>query len=172
MRTLWKQVLGLLFLSFSIPYFCLEQIVLHQRIRMMDFKKKEAIMQEAIRLSIENVKTGGGPFAAIIVMDGKVIASGVNRVTADNDPTAHAEVIAIRNAAKTLNNYDLSGCEIFSTCEPCPMCLGAIYWSHLSHLVYANSKADAENKSTRAITIPISALFIRYHQKGKGRNPL
>jgi len=101
-------------------------------------------MQEAIRLSIENVKTGGGPFAAIIVMDGKVIASGVNRVTADNDPTAHAEVIAIRNAAKALNNYDLSGCEIFSTCEPCPMCLGAIYWSHLSHLVYANSKADAE----------------------------
>lgn len=101
-------------------------------------------MKEAIRLSIENVKEGGGPFAAIIVKDGKVIASGVNRVTADNDPTAHAEIVAIRNAAKALNSFDLSGCEIFSTCEPCPMCLGAIYWAHLSSLIYANSSTDAE----------------------------
>ena len=93
--------------------------------------RKEDIMREAISLADNNVRNGGGPFGAVIVKDGKVVATGVNRVTANNDPTAHAEVSAIRNACKKLKTFDLSGCEIYSSCEPCPMCLGAIYWSRI-----------------------------------------
>jgi tRNA(Arg) A34 adenosine deaminase TadA len=104
----------------------------------------EFFMQQAINLSIENVDQGGGPFGAIIVKDGKVIASGVNRVTANNDPTAHAEVNAIREAAKTLNTFNLKGCEIYTSCEPCPMCLGAIYWARIDKIYYGNTKADAK----------------------------
>jgi tRNA(Arg) A34 adenosine deaminase TadA len=100
-------------------------------------------IREAIRLSVENVKNGGGPFGAVIAKDGKIIATGVNRVTSHNDPTAHAEVNAIREASKILNTFDLSGCDIYSSCEPCPMCLGAIYWARLSKLVFANTKEDA-----------------------------
>jgi len=101
-------------------------------------------MQRAIALSIENIKNGGGPFGAVIVRDGTIIAEGVNRVTAENDPTAHAEVSAIRQAAKKLNTFDLNGCEIFTSCEPCPMCLSAIYWAHLDKIYYGNTKTDAK----------------------------
>ena len=87
----------------------------------------EELMREAIRLSIDNVTNGGGPFGAVIARNGEIIATGVNRVTANCDPTAHAEVSAIRAAAKKLSTFDLSGCEIFSSCEPCPMCLGGAY---------------------------------------------
>jgi guanine deaminase len=104
----------------------------------------EHFMREAIRLSIENVESGkGGPFAAVIVKDGKIIATGVNEVTATNDPTAHAEVVAIRNACSTLNSYQLDGCEIYCSCEPCPMCLGAIYWARAAKIYFANTKEDA-----------------------------
>ena len=108
-------------------------------------KKEEDFMREAIGLSIENIENNGGPFGAVIVKDGKVIAKGVNRVTSNNDPTAHAEVNAIRKAAEALGTYDLKGCEIYSSCEPCPMCLGAIYWARLDKLYYANTKQDAKD---------------------------
>lgn len=104
---------------------------------------KEELMREAIRLSEENVKNGGGPFGAVIARDGKIVGCGTNRVTPDCDPTAHAEVSAIRAACKALGTFDLSGCEIYSSCEPCPMCLGAIYWAHLDRLYYGNDKHDA-----------------------------
>lgn len=109
----------------------------------MDYNKK--FMRKAIALSIENIQKGGGPFGAVIVKDGKIVASGVNRVTADTDPTAHAEVNAIRKASKKLGTYDLTGCEIYSSCEPCPMCLGAVYWAHLDKMYFGNSKGDARN---------------------------
>lgn len=104
---------------------------------------KEELMREAIRLSVDNVRNGGGPFGAVIARDGKIVATGVNRVTPDCDPTAHAEVSAIRAACKELGTFDLSGCEIYSSCEPCPMCLGAIYWAHLDKLYFGNNKHDA-----------------------------
>ena len=102
-------------------------------------------MREAIKLSAESVRSGGGPFGAVIVRDGEIIARGENRVTVCNDPTAHAEVSAIREAAARMGTYDLSGCEIYSSCEPCPMCLGAIYWARLDRLYYAGTRADAAN---------------------------
>ena len=104
-----------------------------------------SFMLEAINLSSKNIDEGGGPFGAIIVKENKVIARGVNRVTMNNDPTSHAEVNAIRDAAKVLNTFDLSGCDIYTSCEPCPMCLGAIYWAHINHIFYGNSKIDAKN---------------------------
>lgn len=104
----------------------------------------DELMREAIRLSIENVANGGGPFGAVIARDGEIIATGVNRVTANNDPTAHAEVSAIRSASQRLGTFNLSDCEIFTSCEPCPMCLGAIYWARLKKVYYANTKADAK----------------------------
>ncbi|MCL1867715.1 MAG: nucleoside deaminase, partial [Paludibacter sp.] len=106
-------------------------------------KEQDKFMREAIALSVENVQDNGGPFGAVIVKNGEIIARGVNRVTANNDPTAHAEVSAIRAAAAKLGTFDLSGCEIFTSCEPCPMCLGAIYWAHLDKIYYGNTKADA-----------------------------
>ena len=105
----------------------------------------ESFMREAIKLSAESVRSGGGPFGAVIVRNGEIIARGENRVTVCNDPTAHAEVSAIREAAARLGTYDLSGCEIYSSCEPCPMCLGAIYWARLDKLYYAGTRADAAN---------------------------
>lgn len=102
-------------------------------------------MRKAIALSKENVANGGGPFGAVIARDGEIIATGVNRVTSNHDATAHAEVSAIRNACAKLGTHDLSGCEIYSSCEPCPMCLGAIYWAHLDRLYYGNDKHDAAN---------------------------
>lgn len=101
-------------------------------------------MREAIRLSIENVRSGrGGPFGAIVVKDGEIIARGVNRVTESHDPTAHAEVVAIREACQKLESFQLDGCEIYTSCEPCPMCLGAIYWARPAKLYYANTRDDA-----------------------------
>ncbi len=101
-------------------------------------------MREAIRLSIENVITKtGGPFACVIVKDNKIIAKGTNLVTSTNDPTAHAEIVAIRNACKELGTFQLDGCDIYTSCEPCPMCLSAIYWSRANKIYYANSKTDA-----------------------------
>lgn len=107
-------------------------------------KNHEEFMREAIELSIKNVDTNGGPFGAVIVKDGEIIARGKNKVTSNNDPTAHAEVNAIREAAAKLGTFDLKGCEIYSSCEPCPMCLGAIYWARLDKLYYANTKQDAK----------------------------
>jgi len=107
-------------------------------------KEKEGFMREAIRLSLENMRSGkGGPFGAVIVKDGKIIARGFNQVTSTNDPTAHAEVVAIREACKELNSFQLEGCEIYTSCEPCPMCLGAIYWARPAKMYYANTKIDA-----------------------------
>ena len=105
---------------------------------------KEELMRKAIELSEESVATGGGPFGAVIARDGEIIATGVNRVTASHDTTAHAEVSAIRSACARLNTFDLSGCEIYTSCEPCPMCLGAIYWAHLDKVYYGNDKTDAK----------------------------
>lgn len=100
----------------------------------------EELMRKAIELAEENVTNGGGPFGAVIARDGKIIATGVNRVTANHDPTAHAEVSAIRAACKELGTFDLSGCEIYTSCEPCPMCLGAIYWAHIDKMYYGNEQ--------------------------------
>ncbi len=102
-------------------------------------------MKRAIELSIESVNSGGGPFGAVIVKDGEIISEASNSVTKTHDPTAHAEVNAIRIAAQKLNTFDLSGCEIYTSCEPCPMCLGAIYWAHLDKIYFANNKTDAKN---------------------------
>lgn len=106
---------------------------------------KDDFMRKAIELSLENVQNGGGPFGAVIVKDGEIIATGMNRVTAACDPTAHAEVSAIRSAASKLKTFNLSGCEIYTSCEPCPMCLGAIYWARLDKMYYGNTKTDAKN---------------------------
>ena len=104
----------------------------------------EGFMREAIKLSVENVENGkGGPFGAVVVKDGKIIARGTNSVTSTNDPTAHAEILAIRMACQVLNTFQLTGCEIYTSCEPCPMCLGAIYWARPDKLFYANTKRDA-----------------------------
>jgi tRNA(Arg) A34 adenosine deaminase TadA len=101
------------------------------------------IMQNAIRMSIDNVGRGGGPFAAIVTREGQIVASGINQVTVTNDPTAHAEIVAIRAACKKLGAFQLTGCEIFTTCEPCPMCMGAIYWARPACVYFGNNRADA-----------------------------
>ena len=105
---------------------------------------KNKFMTRAIELSIESVNTGGGPFGSVIVKDEKIIAEGFNKVTSTNDPTAHGEIVAIRKACKNLNNFNLSGYELYSTCEPCPMCLSAIYWAHIDKVYYANTRDDAK----------------------------
>ncbi len=105
----------------------------------------ENFMKIAIDESVLNIDRGGGPFGAVVVKDGKIISCRGNRVTQDNDPTAHAEVLAIREAAKILGRWDLSDCEIYSSCEPCPMCLGAIYWAHIPVIYFAANREDAKN---------------------------
>ena len=100
-------------------------------------------MRRAIELSIQNIKNNGGPFGCVIVKENKIIAEGTNRVTQKNDPTAHAEIIAIRNACEKLNTFNLKGCDLYTSCEPCPMCLSAIYWSHIDKIYYGNSRLDA-----------------------------
>jgi guanine deaminase len=100
-------------------------------------------MRRAIVLALDNISCGGGPFAAVVVKDGRIIAEGVNRVTAANDPTAHAEVVAIREACRALRDFQLAGCDLYTTCEPCPMCLGAIYWARPARVFYAGTAADA-----------------------------
>ncbi|ACX95702.1 nucleoside deaminase [Halothiobacillus neapolitanus] len=107
-------------------------------------EQEKQIMRQAIEFSREKMIAGfGGPFGAVISRNGEVIATGFNQVTSANDPTAHAEVSAIRAACQVLNTFDLSGCEIYTSCEPCPMCLSAIYWARLDRIYYANSRQDA-----------------------------
>jgi len=100
-------------------------------------------MQRAIAIALENVRNGGGPFGTVIARDGRIFAEGVNRVTATNDPTAHAEVVAMRAACVALGAFQLKGCDLYTTCEPCPMCLGAIYWARPARVFYASSAGDA-----------------------------
>ena len=99
----------------------------------------------AIELSIESAKSKGGPFGCVIVKNNKIIAEGSNKVTMNNDPTAHGEIVAIREACKKLNTFNLSGCDLYSSCEPCPMCLSAIYWSRIENIFYANTRTDAKS---------------------------
>ena len=106
-------------------------------------EKKLEFMRRAIARSEQSVRTGGGPFGAVIARGNEIIAEASNSVTIDNDPTAHAEVNCIRKATRLLGTFDLSGCDIYTSCEPCPMCLGAIYWAHLDHIYYANDRKDA-----------------------------
>lgn len=106
-------------------------------------------MTEAINLSVKNVDEGGGPFGAVITRNGKIVGTGVNRVTLKNDPSAHAEVEAIRDACSRLGTFDLSGCDIYASCEPCPMCLAAIYWAKLDRLFYAGTRHDAADAGFR-----------------------
>ena len=127
-------------------------------------------MREAIRLASANVENGGGPFGAVIARGGEIIATGVNRVTANCDPTAHAEVSAIRAAAQKLGTFNLSGCDIYSSCEPCPMCLGAIYWARLDRLFYGNTKTDAARIGFddafiyKELALPLSERTLRAEQ--------
>ena len=127
-------------------------------------------MREAIRLASANVENGGGPFGAVIARGGEIIATGVNRVTANCDPTAHAEVSAIRAAAQKLGTFNLSGCEIYSSCEPCPMCLGAIYWARLDRLFYGNTKTEAARIGFddafiyKELALPLSERTLRAEQ--------
>ena len=108
-------------------------------------EKDREFMREAIRLADESVQHGGGPFGAVIVKDGEIIAGGSNSVTINNDPTAHAEVSTIREACRKLGTFDLTGCTIYTSCEPCPMCLGAIYWARISRIFYGNNRKDAHD---------------------------
>ena len=105
---------------------------------------KNHFMSRAIELSIESVKSGGGPFGSVIIKNNEIISEGMNRVTKNNDPTAHGEIVAIRNACKNLNDFSLKGCELYTSCEPCPMCLSAIYWSRIDKIYYANTRDDAK----------------------------
>ena len=105
---------------------------------------KNEFMKIAIELSIESVNKNGGPFGSVVVKDNKIIAEGSNKVTTTNDPTAHGEIVAIREACKKLNDFSLKGCELYSTCEPCPMCLSAIYWARINKIYYANTREDAQ----------------------------
>ena len=108
-------------------------------------EEKNKFMLKAIELSIKSAETIGGPFGCVIVKENKIISEGSNKVTSTNDPTAHGEIVAIREACLKLNTFNLSGCELYSTCEPCPMCLSAIYWSHIDKIFYANTRDDAKN---------------------------
>lgn len=105
---------------------------------------RNPFMARAIELSIENVRSGrGGPFGAVVVKDGKVIAEGTNTVTTMNDPTAHAEMVALREACKKIGSFELKGCDLYTTCEPCPMCFGAIYWARPARVYFGSTAADA-----------------------------
>lgn len=139
------------------------------------YEKK--FMQEAVRLAIENVKQGtGGPFGAVIVKDGQVIAASANTVTPDHDPTAHAEVNAIRQACRQLSTHQLTGCEVYCSCEPCPMCLGAIYWARPAKVYYASTKVDAANAGFddsfiyREIALPEPERSIPFLKEGVEEN--
>jgi len=129
-------------------------------------------MMRAIELSIKSVDSGTGPFGAVIVKDNKIISEGFNIVTLSNDPTSHAEIVAIRNACKGLNNFSLEGCDLYTTCEPCPMCLSAIYWGRIERIYYANTRSDAQkidfsdamiyeelNKTIKDRTIPMHQMM-------------
>ncbi|MFB9845303.1 nucleoside deaminase [Mucilaginibacter ginsenosidivorans] len=137
----------------------------------MEMNEHEKFMRVAIKLSEQNVKEGiGGPFGAVIVKDGQIVAQSANRVVPQNDPTAHAEVSAIRLACNKLGTYDLSGCTIYTSCEPCPMCLGAIYWARIDAIYYANTKTDAadigfdDHFIYREIELPMSERKLKITQ--------
>ena len=125
---------------------------------------KKEFMKMAIELSIESVNKNGGPFGCVIVKNNKVIAKGSNKVTSTNDPTAHGEIVAIREACKKLNNFNLNGSELYSTCEPCPMCLSAIYWARISKIYYANTREDAQK-----IDFDDSFIYSEFEKKIKER---
>ena len=128
-------------------------------------------MHRAIELSLENIRSGrGGPFAAIVVKDGEIIGEGTNQVTSSNDPSAHAEVVAIRAACRRLHHFKLTGCDLYTSCEPCPMCMGLIYWAGLARVYYANTKQDAaeagfdDSRIYRELALPIQNRAIPAQQ--------
>ena len=121
-------------------------------------------MQRAIELSLESINSGGGPFGSVIVKDEKIISEGMNRVTVDNDPTSHGEIVAIRNACKKLNTFNLSNCSLYSSCEPCPMCMSAIYWSRIGKVYYANTRDDAKK-----INFDDSLIYSEISKKNEDR---
>jgi len=125
---------------------------------------KNKFMLRAIELSISSANGTGGPFGCVIVKDDKIIAEGSNKVTFSNDPTAHAEIVAIRVACKKLNTFNLSGCDLYASCEPCPMCLSAIYWSHVDNIFYANTREDAKK-----INFDDSLIYSEISKKNEDR---
>ena len=125
---------------------------------------KNEFMLRAIELSISSANGTGGPFGCVIVKDDKIIAEGSNKVTFSNDPTAHAEIVAIREACKKLNTFNLSGCDLYASCEPCPMCLSAIYWSHVDNIFYANAREDAKK-----INFDDSLIYSEISKKNEDR---
>ena len=125
---------------------------------------KNEFMLRAIELSISSAKDTGGPFGCVMVKDDKIIAEGSNKVTFSNDPTAHAEIVAIREACKKLNTFNLSGCDLYASCEPCPMCLSAIYWSHIDNIFYANTREDAKK-----INFDDSLIYSEISKKNEDR---
>jgi guanine deaminase len=125
---------------------------------------KNKFMLRAIELSISSANGTGGPFGCVIVKDDKIIAEGSNKVTFSNDPTAHAEIVAIREACKKLNTFNLSGCDLYASCEPCPMCLSAIYWSHIDNIFYANTREDAKK-----INFDDSLIYSEISKKNEDR---
>ncbi|HUI80076.1 MAG TPA: nucleoside deaminase [Bryobacteraceae bacterium] len=104
---------------------------------------KSSLIKQVIELAVENVHHGGGPFGALVVKDGAVIATGTNQVTLTHDPTAHAEIVAIREACRVLGDFRLTGCEVYTSCEPCPMCLGALFWARTDRVYFAATQSDA-----------------------------
>ena len=125
---------------------------------------KNKFMLRAIELSISSANGSGGPFGCVIVKDDKIIAEGSNKVTFSNDPTAHAEIVAIREACSKLNTFNLSGCDLYASCEPCPMCLSAIYWSHVDNIFYANTREDAKK-----INFDDSLIYSEISKKNEDR---
>ena len=127
-------------------------------------ESKNKFMLRAIELSIKSANEIGGPFGCVVVKDNMIVAEGFNKVTFSNDPTAHAEIVAIRDACKKLNTFKLSGCEIYTSCEPCPMCLSAIYWSHIDRIYYANTRDDAKK-----INFDDSMIYSEFSKKIEDR---
>ena len=125
---------------------------------------KNEFMKRAIELSLESVNKGGGPFGCVIVKDEKIVSEGSNRVTSSKDPTAHGEIVAIREACKKINNFSLSGFELYSSCEPCPMCLSAIYWARIDKIYYANTREDAKK-----INFDDSLIYSEISKKNEDR---
>lgn len=140
----------------------------------MNLKAKEKFMKEAINVALNGMdQNEGGPFGCVIVKDGKIIGRGNNKVTSTNDPTAHAEVIAIREACKNLNSFQLEGCELYTSCEPCPMCLGAIYWARPEKVYFGSNHIDAANIGFddefiyKEIPLPYDKRSIPFEQLGR-----
>ena len=128
---------------------------------------KNKFMKRAIELSKESINSGGGPFGSVIVKDDKIVSEGMNRVTVNNDPTAHGEIVAIRNACKELNTFNLSDCFLYSSCEPCPMCMSAIYWSRIGKVFYGNTREDAKK-----IEFDDSFIYSEISKENKDRSIL